>query len=293
MQYIHIVYESIKKYFTRFPPHNYIMPYNTQEIEPLEEFERFKRDRCSINKVIFAMNNIPDVIHNLLFSQRYYHITIKLQLGQPELTHNLDMIYEDFDDDEITHTYIRINIIIPDNPMQHVNCVIIDRSKKYMLIFEPQVEFKYNVILIYELLSKYIDTKYYRFLLPVDIGYNGDNKLQGYDAYCQSYVILAYMLAIVNKSVQPSEFSKMFNMLITFRNIGYLLFYINILLNQHNYDIGTPQEIWTFPSNKLETIINLIGYYYNGKKEANIGTPYNYTVRRDDDDGSVEVVDNI
>ena len=295
MQYVKSIYNKIKTYIYGNVPHNYLMPYNPEEIEPTEEFQSFKKDTLSINRVIFAMNNIPDIIHELLFKQKYYHITIKLQLGQPELTHNLDAIHEDFENDEITHIYIRINIIIPDNPMHHVNCVIIDRSKQFILLFEPQVEFKYNVILIYELLNKYINMDYYKILLPIDIGYTNNNKLQGYDAYCQSYVILAYMLLIINKNVSPSEYSKMFNTMITLKNIGYLLYYVHLVLINNQYDIGSPQEIWTFPTNKLETMINLLTYYYknSGKPHGNIGTPHNYIIKNDDEDDSINVVEYI
>ena len=295
MQYVKSIYEKIKLIFMAGVPHNYMMPYNPEEIEPVDEFQAFKKDNLSINRVIFAMNNIPDIIHELLFKQKYYHITLKLQLGQPELTHNLDGIHEDFENEEISHIYIRINIIIHDNPMHHVNCVVIDRSKQFILLFEPQVEFKYNVIMIYELLNKYINMDYYRILLPIDIGYTNDNKLQGYDAYCQSYVILAYMLLIINKNVSPSDYSKMFNTVITLKNIGYLLYYVHLVLINNKYNIGSPQEIWTFPTNKLETIVNIITYYYNnsGKPLGNVGTPHNYIIKNDDEDDSIIVVNNI
>src|SRR5205085_26945 len=105
-----------------------------------------KPDKMAIAKTIFALNNLPVKMHEILFScyenvsHQYYQISFKRNNGIFEpLSINCDGLNEDMLNGNIRFIFIRINIIKSTNKvtMNHVNCVVIDKWKQYILYFEP------------------------------------------------------------------------------------------------------------------------------------------------------------
>ena len=79
LYYITYLYYTIKNYFNNNNINiEYNLPFNIKTIKENKNFIKFKDDDGEINKVIFALNNLPDKIHELLFGntkkicEKYY-----------------------------------------------------------------------------------------------------------------------------------------------------------------------------------------------------------------------------
>lgn len=273
-KYLTYLYDTIKYYF--FNDNKYHLPFDINEIINNDHFKEFQSNN-DINKVIFALNNIPDVTQKILFknniniANQYLYLTIKMSNGSIDsIVHNLDNINEYMDDNAIRYVYIRINIINIGNTMNHVNCIIIDKNKKYILLFEPKIIFQYDSKIIFELLHQTFDTQEYRKILPNDIGYNYCNRLQWYDTFCQTYIIFVFFLIILNDNVNPENFSVLFNSIITHKNMGYFLFHAYNLLIENNISICEQNNIWDYPTNNAKNLLNAAKLFLsNDKNEEN------------------------
>lgn len=272
LHYIKYLYRIIINYWYKAPILNYQLPFAIIDDDP--EFIKFKTDDVELNKIIFALNNIPDIVHGLLFNkkdnsdvcQKYFSITIKLENSKiAELYHNLDNINEFLANDNIRFIYIRLNILTNSTgKMHHVNCIIIDKKSKYVLFFEPRNSLLFDVNELIDKIKDKIDIDPYTKLIPSDIGYNMFNKLQQYDAFCQTYVLFAYILVINNKDIQYTNYSTMFNSVITSQNIGHFYYHINKLLKINNYNICDQPIVWKFPTN----IFNIMHPFGNNNTEG-------------------------
>ena len=271
--YFAYLYYAIKNYLHPPNPSNlikYNLPFDTNAIENNPNFVKFKNNDTSLNKVIFALNNLPDKIHTLMFHNnkeicnKFFSITIKLKnqmiIG---MHHSLDTINDHILDNNIRYIFIRINVIATQHVMNHVNCIIIDKKNKYMLFFEPKVEFMYDIQEFTKLVDELIKLPNdYTKLYPKDIGYDYYNRLQSYDAFCQSYVLFVFILIISNNDIKTNEYSLMFNTIITSNNLGYLLFHIDTLLELDGCEICIQDEIWSFPTNKTKNILNIMNLFF-------------------------------
>jgi hypothetical protein len=265
-EYIKYLYNAIVNYWYKKSITNYHLPFPIN-IENDPEFIKFKDNEVVLNKIIFALNNIPDIVHTLLFNEKYFSITIKVNKYKiTSVYHSLENIQEHLKSDN-RYIYIRLNIITNSTyKMHHVNCIIIDKKEKYILFFEPRVNFLFNIDDLIKELDALINIKDYKKLLPSDIGYNIFNRLQKYDAFCQTYVLFAYILIINNKDIHYTNFSTMFNSMDT-QSIGCLFYYINNLLENNNYNICDQPIIWKYPTNNLKNIFNMINIFSNNKSE--------------------------
>ena len=230
-----------------------------------KEFNNFRLDNIALNKVIFALNNIPDIVHKLLFKEnsevckQYFSITLKLENSKiNNIYHNLNDIEQYFNDDKLRYCFIRLNIITNTfHKMHHINCIIIDKINKTILFFEPRVTFLFDINDLINNLHTLININGYITLLPSDIGYNFLNKLQKYDMFCQTYTLFVYLL-IINNNVNHKDYSIMFNTTITSQTICYLFYHIHKLLQQNNCQICDQPIIWKYPTNIIENMINII-----------------------------------
>lgn len=262
MDYVTYLYHIIKNYF--YPDlSKYILPFNPNDILNTPEFKNFKSDTKELNKIVFALNNLPDTLHqiitkNTFICSQYYYITIYQTNNKTEIMHNIDNIQNETDN----YVYIRINVINnSNNKMHHVNCVIHDKINKTVLLFDPQIDFDYDPQIILDLLDNYMDLKINKVLLPQDIGYNSYNHLQKYDAFCQTYILFILLLIVNNPTIPYIEYSKMFNGLTTHTNIGYFLYTIHELLKDNKFDICDQGEVWSYPTNSFLNIFNLMNYF--------------------------------
>lgn len=261
------LYQLIKTYFD--DKTQYKLPFNISDIEQDELFNNFKGSDIELNKTIFALNNIPDIIHKILFTdyyicEKYYYITLKLNPSKIiDVYHNLIDINDSFLDDKIKYIYIRVNVITKTSykNMQHVNCIIIDKNNKHILFFEPKLTFMYDVSVLTSLIDNCMDTSTYKKLFPQDIGYNILNQLQRYDTYCQTYVIFIFSLIIHNQAIEYKDYHQMFNKSITTKNIGYYLFNIYRKLREYNYEICIQPLIWNYPDST--NIFKTLKLYFN------------------------------
>lgn len=268
INYIYNIY--LEKYKTTILSYNYNLPFDIDELDN-EKFIQFKNDTINLNKVIFALNNIPDIVHKELFknnfevNKQYYSITIKLLSSEAvDIYHNIQNINDDIDDINTRYIFIRINLLQPKtfyNSMNHVNCIIIDKAKNIILIFEPQVKLRYDVDILKNLLNEFItNINHYEILLPEDIGYSYYNRLQKYDIFCQTYVVFAFILYIYNNNLKVSKLSMLFNTVITKYSTEYFLFYIYNLLESNNYELNNTTNIWNHPTSTLTNIFNIFKY---------------------------------
>lgn len=291
---INYLYYAIKNYFSTKSSYN--LPFNPNNIKFSQEFKEFKKDDIGINKIIFALNNIPDIVHSLIFKEpyvckKYYYITLKLNLSKIiDVYHNLDDIHKHFTNETIKYIYIRINIISksPSNTnMHHVNCIVVDKIKKYVLFFEPKLTFIFDTDVLISLIDIFMDLTLYEKIFPPNIGYNIFNQLQRYDTYCQTYVIFIFTLIVCNQHIPYKDYYQLFNNCITSTNIGYFLFYINRILKEYNYYIGHQPIIWNYPGHNVTNIFNILNLYLNKNNDTNNEEFNNITI---DDDSEYAIV---
>jgi len=155
-EYIIFLYHAFKDYCADwYEKYNnkivYNLPFDILEIENDDNFKKFKNSDACINKLIFALNNLPDILHRLIFknsnvSDELFQINIKNSDNQIfEMCNTLDNINNFIINNKLRYIYIRINILKNQKKgMNHVNCIIIDKYLKYILFFEPKVNLEYN-----------------------------------------------------------------------------------------------------------------------------------------------------
>ena len=249
MDYIAYVVNLLKRYFVKT---HYMLSFG---IKPTAEFRLFKQDSVELNKVMFAMNNMPADVHYLLFSnmpdvcQKHYTIVLDKTISS-----NLDSLPDNFADVRIKYIFIRINL------PTHVNCVVIDKNRRHVILFDPQVEFRYDPQVIIEHLDTLIDMAGYKILVPRDLGFGLLNRLQYFDMYCQTYIVMTFLAIVSNPGVDYKDYSTMLNTIITNRNMGYFLFDLHTRLKNSGYVIGPQQNIWAFPTNSVRNILQPITF---------------------------------
>ncbi|ARF09568.1 hypothetical protein Indivirus_1_191 [Indivirus ILV1] len=275
--YVVYLYYKIKGYLcsNNNSSFQYKIPFDT---------ETLKNNSGNINKVIFALNNMPDTIHHLLFGDQnnisfnYYYI--RLDLEKKELNYNLEGIDDDINNVDIEYIFIRLNLINRQDFFDHVNGIYINKNKKYVLIFEPKVKLSFDAPFIEAFMKKYIHDDNYKFIYAEDLGYNIYNKIQNYDLFCQTYVLFVFSLIILNDNmIEYNNYSTMFNDVINSKNIEYFLYYIDILLQKNGYEICDQPELWTLSQNNFIKIKNIINYIITNKKTED----NNCNIREEDD----------
>lgn len=268
---------------------NYKVPFNIKEIKKSNNFRNFKDNEQELNKVIFFLNNMPDKVHSIIFNNytnvcpTYYDITILLDQKNNicNLMHNLEDIDKYLEDQGIRYIYIRINIL-GEVKMNHVNCIIIDKQEKYLLLFEPKFNLYYDVRVLFNFIDGIFYGYHYKKISAADLGYHNFNRLQSYDRFCQTYVIFVYLLIILNPHVKYKNYKTMFNNIITKENLGYLLFTIYQLLHQNNYTINEQPLIWSYPTNTFRNLIKLFKFDF-----LNIYSSDHLNLYEDEDDDVV------
>ncbi|QKF94252.1 hypothetical protein QKU48_gp0794 [Fadolivirus algeromassiliense] len=271
LEYLSYLYYAIKYYL--FKHNNYNIPFDINEIETNPSLKQFQENN-DINKVIFALNNIPDIVQRILFqdykniNDKYLHITIKTNDNSiDEIYHNLEEIKQYLTDDSIRYINIRINLVNIGSKMHHVNCIVIDKLRKYILIFEPKTMLRYDHKMIKSIFQELFDVSQYEILTPHDIGYSYYNRLQWNDAYCQTYIIFIFWLIILNEDIDPKKYSLLFNNVITHKNMGYFLFHINQILNANKIEICEQNGIWSYPGHNINNIVNITRLFLNNKEK--------------------------
>jgi hypothetical protein len=287
--YLTYLYNLIKNYFK---PIQHNIPF---QISNLDDFESFKQNKASINKVVFALNNMPETVYPLLFKsnplicERLFIITIKIQNKEIlDFQHNL----EDLNNYLGTkYILIRVNVIdVTQNVLHHVNCIILDNVNKNAIFFDSKVNFQYNVDSFVILVMAMINISDYDILFPTHLGYNDYNKLQNCDMFCQTYVFFVFLLITTNENTQIAEYSNLFNTMITSKNLGYLLFHIHNLLKQNNFEICDQDAIWNFPTSK-NNILGIINLFFNPQSQKNPEIE-NIEIKESDDLIIIETIEN-
>ena len=243
---------------------DYNLPFDPIEIKKSDKYTLFKQNNKQINKTVFALNNIPSDIHSLLFSNyeyvcpKYYFITLQLdeEYTITNLLHNFDDLDDYLGNDKIRFIYIRINLIQKGKKINHVNCIIIDKINKYLLLFEPKVNIKYDINILFSFLDGVFGKSKFKKLFPKDIGYHSFNKLQSFDLFCQTYVLFIYIIIILNYNTEPKNFSIMFNQIINSDSIQCFLFTIYEIITINGYIINKDNLI-TYSTCSLRNIFNI------------------------------------
>lgn len=251
-RYIAYLYNRLKGYIYK----------SDSEIQYNIPFDNTIIQEYDINKTIFAINNMPDIIHKILFessqiSPNYYYI--RLNIKSNEINHNLTLD-KDIENKDIRYIFIRLNLINEDQYFHHVNGIYIDKIKKYILVFEPKFELSFDKSIIENLFNND-----YKFLYAEDIGYTNNRRMQNHDLFCQTYVLFSFILIIYNNDISYTEYYKMFSTVINSKNIDHMLYWINNILIKNNYEICEQPELWS--CNKFKNINNMIKYILNKKLE--------------------------
>lgn len=205
-----------------------------------------KHKSYDINKVIFAINNMPHIIHNILFfdmktvSQNYYYI----RLDNSCLSHNLENLDKDMHNSEIEFIFIRLDLINKNKYINHVNGIYINKNKKYILIFEPKFELSFDKNTVEELIQ-YED---YKFIYAEDIGYTKYTKMQNYDLFCQTYVLLTFFIITHNDNNYNdyTQIKSMISSIINSKSIDCFHYYLYELLKKNNYEICEQNDLFSY-----------------------------------------------
>jgi len=278
VRYFVYLYYKIKGYL-------YLDNNNNQYKIPFDKFSIPKHK--NINNTIFALNNMPETIHQLLFGNNgdiafnYYYIRLDLQKNMVD--HNL-ALNDDMLNNDIKYIFIRLNLINNNSLFNHVNGIYINKNKKYILIYEPKVELMYDSEFIETLLKSKIDCHDYIFIYAEDLGYSHYKRMQNYDLFCQTYVLFVFVLITLNDDINYENYSDMFDSVINSNNIDHFLYYIDELLKNNNYDICEQPELWTIP-NIMKCIFK--------KDNNNNDNVEKLVIKEDDDIFIIDQVNNI
>ena len=260
-----------------------------------QDLDNFKDDPGEFNKMIFALNNIPDKVFDLLFCDhdnicpKFYKIIFKKDVKLDAFVTTFNNLDADIGNTNIRYVYIRVDIIDKYKKINHVNCVIIDRVEEYILVFEPKCKLVIDTQDINDILKHYIDTSEYKLLTPSDIGYNSINKLQKNDCFCQTYIVFVFYLIVENPGINYADFSKLFNTIITTDNIGYFVYHIYKKYTDSDLEIGDVPILWQYPTNGFKTLLNSIilstkNIYDNDYDNDNI------IIEEDDEDDDLVII---
>ncbi len=268
---------------------------NTLSDDQRVDLDNFKDNPIEFNKMIFALNNIPDKVFDLLFCDhdnicpKFYKIIFKKDMKLDTFVTTFNNLDEYIDNER--YVYIRVDIIDKSKKINHVNCIIIDRAEKYILIFEPKCKLVIDIKDIDNILKHYIDTSEYKLLTPSDIGYNSMNKLQKTDCFCQTYIIFVFYLIVENPGVNYEDFSKLFNTVITTDNIGYFVYHIYKKYIESDLEINDVPILWQYPTNDFRTLLNSI--ILSAKSSYDNNDNYNaddIIIEEDDEDDDLLII---
>jgi hypothetical protein len=269
MDIIHDIYKRVYKYI--FDPQIFNNPsrldITTLSYNDKLSFNNFKTDPEEFNKMIFALNNIPDKIFDLLFQNnndicpKFYKLVFIMDPKLNTYVNTFSNLYDlkEYIDNQYTrYIYIKVDIIDKTLKINHVNCIIIDKLEKYILVFEPKYKLMIDINKINDIFTQYIDINEYKLLTPTNIGYNSLNRLQRNDCFCQTYIVFIFYLIIENSHITYPDFSKLFNTVITTENIGYFIWYIYQKFVDSDLEINDIPILWHYPSNNFKSLLNSI-----------------------------------
>jgi len=208
------------------------------------QYSLFFRTTRSID-IINALDNIPYIIHKLLFendneiSSDYFQIYLIRKDKYFTVGHySLNNLEENINNNNIRFIFIRLNLIT-NKIINHVNCLIIDKINKRIYVFEPQHKLKFNIDILKSIdeFNCFLD---YDFIEPIRMG----NKIiQKNNFYCQTYVLMAYYL--ITKFYDYVDYTEYYDFLKKYMSNKYLamfLIYIDKLLEENNILIGDFQK---------------------------------------------------
>lgn len=264
------------------------------ELKQTEHFLNFKSNNDDINTVIYAMNNVPETVYHSLYSKysdvsnKYLQIDLSKNNTMWQIIINMDF-YKNFEilleNETCRFIFIRLNIINKNKQINHVNSVIIDKDKKYVLIFEPKLYLLYDICIIKDQLNLPED---YKYVLASDLGYHYFNRLQKFDNYCQTYAFFVFLLIIENKDVNYTEFSKLFNTIITNKQLGYFLYHVKLNVNDINIENNQVSN-WRYPS----FIDNLLSVICFSKYQPQHNHHINYEIVESGDYNIISVIPDL
>lgn len=236
---------------------SYVQP-NVQYITPSEMQPSDKS--VSKSHMMFILNNLPHVVHETMFLKypqvcpKYYHIKIV----NDEIIHHAD----DIDSALNLYRFIGIRVDIYKKTIHHINMIILDTWREYVLYFEPQGH-------SHEIARKICDTLYlpnYVRYEPEDMGVGWFNRLQYLDALCQTYAPLAYLVIINNPDKPISAYGDIMYQCINEKSINGFFYYLDTQLKRNGFDI---QYVHTKMCSSSSLISYVIKKWYDQTKSHN------------------------
>lgn len=298
IDFVHNVYLTVWHYFFGKKMINILDKLSDEE---KDKFNKFKKNDMEFSKVIFALNNIPHKIHEIIFPEdnichSYYQIYLnKLKKQNNRYDYILDYHNIDYDkfiaelnDEAIRYLFIRINLLNKQKlnkfTMNHVNCIVIDKLEKYILIFEPTYNIRFDLDIIKKILSQFSALDDYVYLQPSNIGYKYDTKLQKNDFFCQTYIIMIFYIITKNSHVNYKDFSTLFGLTINKETVGYFLYHIHLNMKNNGIQVNCPIS-WGYSDNYAEKItkyyINMIKELRDNMRATNV---LKYDIDKEDED---------
>lgn len=188
-------------------------------------------ETISKSRSMFIINNLPHVVHETVFLKyphvcpKYYHI----QVVNNEIVHHMD----DIDSALNLYRFVAIRVDIYKRTIHHINVIILDTWRKYVLYFEPHGH-------VPDMASRICDTLYlpnYIRYGPPDMGVGLFNRLQYLDALCQTYSLLTYLMIINNPDKPMHEYGDILYQSITEQSINGFFHYLDTQLKHNGFDI--------------------------------------------------------
>lgn len=232
--------------------------------------DSFPDDIVLFNKILFVINNFPNVVHEILFSH-YNYVSptfYEMNLNNNEITHNnINRIFlQDMVDMNIRYLFVRINIR-NNGYMDHVNCMIVDKYQNVILVYEPQYKMKYNIDIIKIFMKEVFDElniTEYQYITSSDLGFGFFNSLQKYDYFCQTYILLIYMIIVKFHNILDSNFH-LFCSEITYEKMEHFYSYLlKKIPDKINLDNIIPNIHYRYIPNKS---INFLKNYFTKNKK--------------------------
>lgn len=247
-----------------------------------EELRNFKHDGKKVGQVIGSLSIYPNLIYPIVLneldfphvSNNVYSINIKptkknfgYKLDLSNIKANMENLVSDLYDDDVR--FIMIRLIEGGAFIDHVSCIIVDKIKKYILFFDSKNNIQYDVgkfSFVIDIINnanrKVGDVLQYQVLLPKDIGYGNYTSLQGYNHYCQTYILYILMLVANNPDIEFRHLKQLFDAKITTKKLGLFLFGIHKKI-KNNESLKNFEYQSVYPSNTIINFINSVTFMMN------------------------------
>jgi hypothetical protein len=237
------------------------------------ELQAFKRDDKKVGRVIGSLSIYPELIYPIIINSiDYPHVSnnaftininknnkgTRYKSDMSNIKTNMEKFVDDLYNDDVR--YVMIRLVEGGVFIDHASCIIIDKIQKYILFFDSKNNAAYDPSLfkfVIDIVNGSSDNKIYRIVYSGDTGYDNNSSLQGYNHYCQTYILYILMLIANNPDVEYGQFKQLFEEKITTKKLGHFLFAIYKKI-KNNDSIKNLEYNARYPSGTIINFINSV-----------------------------------